>query len=259
MPHATSSGLDWPFRSRKRLEKKLADSAVREVTKRARAKIKAMTDRSQVGPELGVVIGRLNRFLRGWGNYFRTGNASIKFCEIDKYVWWRMFRLLVKKRGHNLRAGQADRWTSAWFHDEWFVSLARHYPIPECSVTMSRRPSVSRMRENRTYGLKGGMGNRPRKSTAPLTSNGGLRNQVTSVQVEANCEDLTETEPWSGLFEPYRIRHRTHPGIPIGGYALRSSLTTPTSIESDSGMGRPSSVSLTELPVAALRCSIAEA
>ena len=32
MPHATSSGLDWPFRSRKRLEKKLADSAVREVT-----------------------------------------------------------------------------------------------------------------------------------------------------------------------------------------------------------------------------------
>ena len=32
MPHATSSGLDWPFRSRKRLEKKLAASAVREVT-----------------------------------------------------------------------------------------------------------------------------------------------------------------------------------------------------------------------------------
>jgi len=37
--------------------------------KRARAKIKAITDRSQVGQDLPVVIGRLNQFLRGWGNY----------------------------------------------------------------------------------------------------------------------------------------------------------------------------------------------
>jgi RNA-directed DNA polymerase len=91
--------------------------------KRARARIKAMTDRSQVGQELPVVIGRLDQFLRGWGNYFRTGNASIKFCEIDKYVWWRLFRLMCKKRGRNLRAGQADRWTSAWFHDQGLYHL----------------------------------------------------------------------------------------------------------------------------------------
>ncbi len=91
--------------------------------KRARAKIKAMTDRSQVGQELPVVIVRLNQFLRGWGNYFRTGNASIKFCEIDKYVGWRLFRLLVKKRGRNLRAGQADRWTPAWFQDQGLYHL----------------------------------------------------------------------------------------------------------------------------------------
>ncbi|MHB1785696.1 MAG: group II intron maturase-specific domain-containing protein [Acidimicrobiales bacterium] len=91
--------------------------------KPARAKIKAMTGRSQVGQELKVVIGRLNQFLRGWGSYFRTGNASIKFCEIDKYVWWRLLRLLVKKRGRNLRAGQADRWTPAWFHDQGLYHL----------------------------------------------------------------------------------------------------------------------------------------
>jgi RNA-directed DNA polymerase len=91
--------------------------------KRARARIKALTDRSQVGQQLEDVIGRLNRFLRGWGNYFRTGNASIKFCQIDKYVWWRLFRLLVKKRGRNLHAGQADRWTSAWFNDQGLYHL----------------------------------------------------------------------------------------------------------------------------------------
>ena len=36
---------------------------------------------------------------------------------------------------------------------------ARHHPLPEGCVTMSRRPSVSRVRENRTHGLKGGWGN----------------------------------------------------------------------------------------------------
>ncbi len=40
------------------------------------------------------------------------------------------------------------------------AQAARHHPLPEGCVTMSRRPSVSRMRENRTYGLKGGWGNR---------------------------------------------------------------------------------------------------
>jgi len=40
------------------------------------------------------------------------------------------------------------------------VPLTRNHPIPEGSVTMSRRPSVSRVRENRTHGLKGGWGTR---------------------------------------------------------------------------------------------------
>ena len=42
-----------------------------------------MTGRSQVGMELREVIERLNLFLRGWGNYFRTGNAADKFVSLD--------------------------------------------------------------------------------------------------------------------------------------------------------------------------------
>ena len=106
----------------------------------------------------------LNPILRGWGNYFRTGNAADKFRQIDRYVTWRLKRLLIKKRGRNLQAGQASSWTEAWFHDQGLHQL-RHHPLPEGSVTMSRRPSVSRMRENRTYGLKGGWGNGPRSGT----------------------------------------------------------------------------------------------
>ena len=88
-----------------------ASLAVTAVHEAARAKVKALTARSQVGQEFRDVIGRLNLFLRGWGNYFRTGNAADKFSEADRYVAWRLKRLLMKKRGRNLRAGQADRWT----------------------------------------------------------------------------------------------------------------------------------------------------
>jgi RNA-directed DNA polymerase len=101
--------------------------------KRARARVKALTGRSQVGMEMEVVIERLNLFLRGWGNYFRTGNAAIKFNTMDRYVWWRLFRLLVKKRGRNLRAGQADRWTRAWFHDQGLHQLMGTIRYPKAA------------------------------------------------------------------------------------------------------------------------------
>jgi RNA-directed DNA polymerase len=101
--------------------------------KRARARIKALTARSQVGQELEVVIGRLNQFLRGWGNYFRTGNAAIKFRQLDRYVSWRLLRLLIKKRGRNLRAGQANRWTEAWFHDQGLHKLSGTIRYPKAA------------------------------------------------------------------------------------------------------------------------------
>ena len=50
------------------------------------------------------------------GNYFRTDNATVKFTQGDRYVVWRLKRLLVKKRGRNLRAGVADQWTEDWFN-----------------------------------------------------------------------------------------------------------------------------------------------
>ena len=101
--------------------------------KRARARIKALTDRSQVGQELEVVIGRLNRFLRGWGNYFRTGNGAIKFRQLDRYVAWRLHRLLVKKRGRNLHAGQANRWTEDWFHNQGLHKLGGTIRYPKAA------------------------------------------------------------------------------------------------------------------------------
>jgi len=101
--------------------------------KRARAKIKALTGRSRVGMQLEDVIYDLNLFLRGWGNYFRTGNAADKFVTLDRYVAWRLKRLLIKKRGRNLRAGQADRWTRTWFHDQGLHKLMGTIRYPKAA------------------------------------------------------------------------------------------------------------------------------
>ncbi len=101
--------------------------------KRARARVKALTGRSQVGAELADVIERLNLFLRGWAGYFRTGNAANKFVTMDHYVWWRLFRLMVNKRGRNLHAGQADRWTSAWFDDQGLYKLMGTIRYPKAA------------------------------------------------------------------------------------------------------------------------------
>jgi RNA-directed DNA polymerase len=101
--------------------------------KRARARIETLTSRSRVGIGLPEVIRELNLFLRGWGNYFRTGNAADKFVQLDRHVTWRLKRLLIKKRGRNLRAGQAGRWTPAWFHDQGLHKLMGTIRYPKAA------------------------------------------------------------------------------------------------------------------------------
>jgi RNA-directed DNA polymerase len=85
--------------------------------KRVREKVKARTGRNRVGVrDVRTVIDELNPILRGWGNYFRTGNAAKKFRQVDWYVVGRLRSLMVKKRGRNLRAGQTGQWTEDWFN-----------------------------------------------------------------------------------------------------------------------------------------------
>jgi RNA-directed DNA polymerase len=85
--------------------------------KRLRDKVRDRTGRNRLGvKDIREVIADLNPLLRGWGNYFRTGNAAIKFRQADRYVVWRLRRLMIKKRGRNLRAGQAQAWTEEWFN-----------------------------------------------------------------------------------------------------------------------------------------------
>jgi group II intron reverse transcriptase/maturase len=85
--------------------------------KRIRQRVKERTGRDRNGVrDVRVIIDELNPLLRGWGNYFCTGNAARKFNQVDTYVWTRLQAFLVKRKGRNLRPGEAQRWDADFFH-----------------------------------------------------------------------------------------------------------------------------------------------
>ncbi len=110
--HARMSGRLWEQRRIRRYY--LHRWPSQRAMKRLRDKVRDRTGSSRKGTDIREVIADLNPLLRGWGNYFRTGNAAVKFVQADRYVAWRLKRLLVKKRGRNLHAGQADQWDRNW-------------------------------------------------------------------------------------------------------------------------------------------------
>jgi hypothetical protein len=100
---------------------------------RVRARVKALTPRSRCHRPLRETIAQLNPVLRGWGTYFRTGNAAIKFGQVDDYVARRLKRLLLQRHGRNLRAGQAAQWTPDYFHALGLARLRGTIQYPEAA------------------------------------------------------------------------------------------------------------------------------
>ena len=84
--------------------------------KRIRSRVKELTPRTACHRPVRETLALLNPVLRGWGNYFGTGNAAAKFCQIDFYVCERLRRLRVQRKGRTLRAGEAAGWTQDYFH-----------------------------------------------------------------------------------------------------------------------------------------------
>jgi RNA-directed DNA polymerase len=134
--------LGWHFRAR--LSGRLWERGVRRyylhrwpsarAMKAIRAKIKARTGRNRVGVrDVRDLFAELNPILRGWGNYFRTGNSAKKFNQIDSYLWRRLVSLMVKKRGRNLRWGQVQQWTADWFRDQGLYRLRGTVRYPKAA------------------------------------------------------------------------------------------------------------------------------
>lgn len=78
------------------------------------------------------VIAELNPVLRGWGQYFRSGNAAGPFTEVDGYVVRRLRSLRVKRAGRQLKAAQAQRWDREYYEQLGLYRLREtiRYPAP---------------------------------------------------------------------------------------------------------------------------------
>jgi group II intron reverse transcriptase/maturase len=80
-----------------------------------RTRVRDLTPRSRCHTDLRVVIADLNPVLRGWSQYFRTGNAANHFIAVDGYVERRLRGLLVKRAGSRGRASPATPWRRPFF------------------------------------------------------------------------------------------------------------------------------------------------
>jgi group II intron reverse transcriptase/maturase len=127
------SGRLWEQYGRRRYYLQRWPSA--RAMKRVRQRVKELTGRNRHGvKDVRVLIRDLNPVLRGWGNYFRTGNAAKKFLQVDDYVHRRLRRFLVKRKGRHLKAGEADQWTRDFFvHDHGLHRLRGTIRYPEAA------------------------------------------------------------------------------------------------------------------------------
>jgi RNA-directed DNA polymerase len=126
--------------------------------RRFRQKVRDLTPSWRCHADLREVIADLNSMLHGWGNYFRTGNAAKRFNQADTFVWRRLRTLRVRRKGRHLRAGEVERWTRDYFHNLGLHRLRGTVKYPELAQCREpERPPVSRVREIRTHGLKGGL------------------------------------------------------------------------------------------------------
>ncbi len=123
-----------------------------KATKKIRGRVRELTDARQSGKDVKRIIADLNPVLRGWSNYFRTGNADREFNKIDGFVYRRLQRWQERRGGQ--RVTRRRSWTSDQLFGMGLYKLQGTVRYP--SQAPSRRSSVSCVPENGMHSLKGG-------------------------------------------------------------------------------------------------------
>ncbi len=134
------SGPIWE-RSRRRvyvLQRWPSQRAMRQV----RTRLRELTPRRRCHEDLRPVIAEVNAVVRGWGQYFRTGNAATRFVQLDRYVDERLRGLLLKRYGSRLAAGRAAAWRRPFFETLGLCRLRGTVQYP--GVVSCRDPSDHR-------------------------------------------------------------------------------------------------------------------
>ncbi len=82
----------------------------KRAVQRERTKLHEMTDSHQCFKPIPILIGELNRHLKGWANYFSYGYATSACCEIDRYIRDRVIQHLRRRSQRPYQPPQGKSW-----------------------------------------------------------------------------------------------------------------------------------------------------
>ena len=123
-----------------------------KATKKLRDRVRELTSKRQSGKDVKQIVAELTPVLRGWGNYFRTGNADREFNQMDCFV------VKSRRRWQYRRGGQRPTKRAPLTGDQLYgmgcIQLMGTVKYP--AQATPRRSSVSRVPQNGTHGWKGG-------------------------------------------------------------------------------------------------------
>ena len=88
------------------------------------ANISEVTDRRMGLLDAEEIVGRLNRKLTGWANYFCLGPVSAAYQALDTHARTRLRRWLRKK--HKVRGRGVKRFSDDYLHED--LGLVRLAP-----------------------------------------------------------------------------------------------------------------------------------
>ena len=124
-----------------------------KATKKLRDRVRELTSKRQSGKDVKQIVAELTPVLRGWGNYFRTGNADREFNKMDYFVVKSLRRWQYRRGGQ--RPTKRAPFTGDQLHGMGLHKLMGTVKYP--AQATQRRSSVSRVPENGKHGLKGGV------------------------------------------------------------------------------------------------------
>jgi len=82
----------------------------KKAVQREREKLHEMTQSRHCFKPIPILIGELNRHLKGWTNYFCFGYPASAYCEIERYVRDRLIRHLQRRSQRPYRPPVGEPW-----------------------------------------------------------------------------------------------------------------------------------------------------
>jgi group II intron reverse transcriptase/maturase len=96
--------------------------------KSVRKKIHEITDRKGLSKSPQEIIQFLNPVIRGWRNYYCTGNSTNKLQRLDRYLWQRL------QRWARMKKGSRGHWNESVFEAMMTISgLEYFYQNGKCA------------------------------------------------------------------------------------------------------------------------------